>query len=216
MTARPIGVLVADDHVIVRDGIVALLRREPDIEVLGECSDGEEALARIEALAPAVAVLDIAMPRMTGIEIARKVRDQGLRTAVVLVSAHHEAAYVRGAVDAGASAYVLKDSATRELLDAVRAAASGEVYLSPRIATTALAALRSGAEPEAPALTPRERDVLRHLAQGLSSKEIAAALGIGVATVNGHRTAIMDKLGIRHVPGLVKYAIKHQLASLDE
>jgi DNA-binding NarL/FixJ family response regulator len=209
-------VLVADDHALVRDGLAALLRREDDLDVVAECGDGDQALARIEALEPTVAVVDIAMPGMTGIEVARKVRDLGLRTAVVLVSARDEPAFVRGAVSAGASGYVLKEAATRELLQAVRAAAGGDVYLSPRVAATALSSVREASSREAPALTPRERDVLRLLARGLSSKEIAAELSISATTVAGHRQAIMDKLDIRHVPGLVKYAIKHQLASLDE
>jgi DNA-binding NarL/FixJ family response regulator len=213
---KRIRVIVGDDHELVRDGIVALLRREPDIEVVAECMDGEATDERIAALEPAVAVVDIAMPRKTGIELARGIRDRGARTAVVLISAHDEAAYVRSAVEAGVAGYVLKESATRELLTAVRAAAEGEVYLSPRIAATALAARGGGTRADPPELTARERDVLRLLARGLSNKEIATDLGIGATTVAGHRAAVMEKLGIHHLPGLVKYAIKRQIATLDD
>jgi len=213
--AKKLTVLVADDHTIVREGLLGLLRREPDLDVVAEAADGEEALGGVESLALDVAILDIAMPRMTGVEVARKVRDLGLRTAVVLLSMHIEPAFVRAALDAGASAYVLKTAGARELVEAVRAAAAGDMYLSPRVTSTALGAVRT--EPrEAPPLTPRERDVLRFLARGLSSKEIATELAIGARTVDGYRAEIMEKLGIRHVPGLVKYAIRHQLATLDE
>ncbi len=211
-----IAVLVADDHTIVRDGLVAILEAEPDVDVVARASNGEDAAERIEALRPDVAVVDIAMPRMTGIEVARKVRDQGLGTAVVLLSVHKEAALVREGLDAGASGYVLKTSETAELVQAVRAAAAGDVFLSPQVTQTAIAALRESEPAGAPALSPRVRDDLRLLARGLSSKEIAARLGIAWRTVDTNRAEIMSKLGIHHVPGHVKYALRHQLAMLDD
>jgi DNA-binding NarL/FixJ family response regulator len=212
-----ISVLIAEDHQIVREGLAALLRGAGDVKVVAEVADGEAALGRIEALRPKVAVLDIAMPGMTGIEVARKVRDAGIATATVLLSMHREAEFVRAALDAGASGYVLKTAGTRELVDAIRVAAEGDVYLSPQITSIALAARAAGGgRREAAALTPRERDVLRLLARGLSSKEIAASLAIGARTVDTHRADIMDKLGVRSVPGLVKYAIRSHLATLDE
>ncbi len=183
---KKLTVLIADDHTIVRE----------------------------TSLAPDVAILDIAMPRMTGVEVARKVRDLGLRTAVVLLSMHVEPAFVRAALDAGASAYVLKTAGARELIGALHAAAAGDMYLSPHVTSTALGVR---AEPkDAPPLSPRERDVLRCLARGLASKEIATELAISSRTIDSYRAEIMEKLGIRHVPGLVKYAIRHQLATLED
>jgi DNA-binding NarL/FixJ family response regulator len=212
---KRIRAILADDHAIVRDGIAALLRREPDLDLAAEVGDGEAALERILALRPDVAVVDLEMPRLGGVEVARKVRDQGLGTAVVILSMHKEPAFVRAALDAGAMGYVLKHAATAEMLVAVRAAAAGEVYLSPAVAGAAVEALRNP-RAAAPVLSPRERDVLRLLARGLSSKEIAHALSIGTRTVDGYRASIMDKLEVRSVPGLVKWAIKNGLASLDD
>ncbi len=211
-----ISVLLAEDHVMMRQGLVAMLRGAADLEVVAEAGDGEEALARIEALRPRVAVLDVAMPGMTGIEVARKVRDLGLATAVVLLSMHRESEFVRAGLDAGASGYVLKTAETSELVEAIRVAAQGDVYLSPQVTPATALGARAAPAAGAPALTPRERDVLRLLARGLSTKEIAWALGIGVRTVDTHRADLMDKLGIRNVPGLVKYAIRAHLATLEE
>jgi two-component system response regulator NreC len=208
----PIRVLVADDHPIVRDGIAGLLRGVQGIEVVAATGDGEEALSLIEARRPDVAVLDAAMPRTTGIDVARRIRESGGATAVVILSAHDEPAYVRAALEAGARGYVTKGSLTQDLLDAVRIAAKGGVFLSP-----------SAAPPSAPAsgradaaLTPREVEVLRLLARGLASKEIGRELGIGASTVDGYRSTLMAKLGVRSAAGLVKYAIRNGLASLEE
>jgi DNA-binding NarL/FixJ family response regulator len=206
-------VLLAEDHGVVREGLAALIRGEPDLEVVAEVANGEDGARQIEALRPDVAVVDIAMPQMTGIEVARAVRDAGLRTAVVLLSMHSEPSFVRAGLDAGASGYVLKSARGRDLLDAVRAAASGDVYLSPAVAGSVVRATREEPGPE---LTARERDVLRLLARGLCSKEIAAKLDIATRTVDGYRAQIMEKLDIHNVPGLVKYALRAHLTTLDE
>jgi DNA-binding NarL/FixJ family response regulator len=211
-----IRVLLADDHELVRDGMASLLRREPGIEVVAQAADGEAALREIEARSPDVAVLDIGMPRMTGIEVARKVRDGGHRTAIVLVSVHKDRDFVQAGFEAGISAYVLKESTTRELLDAVLAAAADEVFLSRGIGASIVEALSRDGPPGPDRLTPRERDIVRLVADGLASKEIAARLGIGIGTVNWYRATVMEKLGVRGLAGLVKYAIKHQLATLDD
>jgi DNA-binding NarL/FixJ family response regulator len=208
-------VLLADDHAIVREGLRVVLSTESDLEVVAEESDGERALEAIRTLKPDVAVLDIRMPGLTGIEVARKLNEDGALTSVVLLSMHKEESFVQAAMDAGVGGYVVKEDAARELIDAVRAVARGDVYLSPRIAGSVVQALRRGPPPKAPHLTPRER-VVRLLAEGLTSKEIAARLDLSPKTVDGHRAAIMDKLGIRSVAGLVKYAIRNHLTGLDD
>jgi DNA-binding NarL/FixJ family response regulator len=211
---KSISLLVAEDHHVVRDGLVAVLRREPDLEVVAEVADGESAARQIESMRPDVALLDVALPRMTGIEVARQVRDAGLTTAIVLLSMHAEPAIVRAGLDAGASAYVLKASGSRELLQAIRGAAAGGMYLSAEVTGTALQELRRTERPES--LTARERDVLRVLARGLSTKEIASELGLTPKTVSWYREQIMEKLEIRNIPGLVKYALRQHLTTLDE
>ena len=208
-------VLIADDHAILRESLAAILRREPDLEVLAEVTDGEEALQMLRRVGPELAILDVQMPRMTGIEVVRKARELKLRTQAIVLSMHHETAYVRAALQAGALGYVVKEAALAELLQAVRMVRSGQIFISSALNLNPLEILR-GSEGEERPLTPRERDVLRLLAQGLSSKEIASRLDLSVRTVDGRRAAIMEKLDVRSVPGLVKYAIKHHLAEVDD
>ena len=216
----PLRVLLADDHAIVRDGLRAVLEAEPGISVVAQVSDGPAAVAAIELHKPDVAVLDIQMPGLTGLEVARQVVASGAHTKIVLLSMHKEDAFVRAAVDAGVAGYVVKEDAARELTQAIRAAARGDVYLSPRVAGQVMQAVRAGGGAAASGaraqLTPRERDVLRLLADGLTSKEIAGKLHLSPKTVDGHRTAIMDKLAIRNVAGLVKFAIRNHLTELGE
>jgi DNA-binding NarL/FixJ family response regulator len=216
----PLRVLLADDHAIVRDGLRAVLEAEPGVSVVAQVSDGPAALAAIEQHKPDVAVLDIQMPGLTGLEVARQVVASGARTKIVLLSMHKEDAFVRAAVDAGVAGYVVKEDAARELTQAIRAAHRGDVYLSPRVAGQVMQAVRAGTGAAAAGaraqLTPRERDVLRLLADGLTSKEIAGKLNLSPKTVDGHRTAIMDKLAIRNVAGLVKFAIRNHLTGLGE
>jgi len=214
-----VRVLLADDHAIVRDGLRAVLASVKDFEVVAQESDGDAALKAILHLKPDVAVLDIQMPILSGLEVARRLFAEQASTRVVLLSMHKEEAFVRAAVDAGVSGYVVKEDAARELTDAIRAAVRGDVYLSPRVAGQVMNAVRRGQtrEPEGRGtLTPRERDVLRLVADGLTSKEIASRLNLSPKTVDGHRTAIMDKLSIRNVAGLVKFAIRNHLTGLDE
>ncbi|MBS2025512.1 MAG: response regulator transcription factor [Deltaproteobacteria bacterium] len=214
----PVRVLLADDHAIVRDGLRAVLAGDKEFEVIAQESDGQAALETIQKLKPHVAVLDIQMPGLTGLEVARRLTTEGSSTRVVLLSMHREDAFVRAAVDAGVAGYVVKEDAARELTDAIKAAVRGDVYLSPRVAGQLVQAVRRGpgqAEIKT-SLTPRERDVLRLLADGFTSKEIAARLKLSPKTVDGHRTAIMDKLAIRTVAGLVKFAIRNHLTGLDE
>jgi DNA-binding NarL/FixJ family response regulator len=211
-----IRIAVADDHHLVRAGLVALLHDESDFEVVAQAGDGEEAYRHIETLRPDVAVVDVAMPGMTGVEVARKHRDANGRTAIVLLSVAGGPEFVRSAIDAGAAGYIVKASAARELVDAVRAAAAGHFFLSPSVARDALTGLAQDPAPPPNTLSPRERDVLRLIARGMSSKEIAEELGLRPRTVEAYRATIMDKVGVRHIAGLTKYALRHHLTTLDE
>lgn len=208
-------IVIADDHSIVRAGVRKLLEGVSNAEVVAEASDGEAALDAIQRLKPEVAVLDIDMPKLSGLDIARRLAPSQSRPAVILLSVHVEPAIVRSAVDAGVSAYLVKQDAAEELPHALVAAARGQVFVSPRVTSSLIASLRRDPDPGV-RLAPRERDVLRLLSDGLSSKEIAGTLRLSTKTIEGYRAQIMGKLGIRSVAGLVKYAIRMNLASANE
>ena len=211
-----IRIVLADEHALVRAGLAALLEAEPELQVVAQAGDGEETLRLIETLRPDVAVVEVNMPLLGGVEVARRALDAGLQTAVVLLSVEGGTELVRSAGEAGAAGYSAKAAAASELVEAVRAAAAGQLFLGPPGARDGLGDLAGGSTNAEVALTPREKDVLRLIAQGLASKEIADRLGISTRTVEAYRVAIMDKVGVRHIAGLTKYALRHQLATLDE
>ncbi len=207
-----IRIVLADDHQIIRDGLRSVLRDAVDLEIVGEAADGRSALERTLELAPDVLVADILMPQINGLELARQVRRQCPKTRVVMLSMHADAPYVLEALRAGAIGYVLKDSGAAELAAAVRAAAAGERYLSPPLdqSPAGQAALAGDAPPADPfdTLTPREREVLRLTAEGLSGTAAAERLAISPRTVETHRAHIMRKLGVRNQKELIRYAIQ--------
>jgi len=212
MSERPIRVLVADDHAIVRTGIRHVLEGEPGFEVVAEASTGTEAVALALALRPDVAVLDISMPGLTGIQAAAELRRGSPETRVLILSMHDNSEYVLESVRSGADGYLLKDSAATELRSAVRAVQRGESWFSPAVASRLSAALRGGTAPGAlDQLTTREREVLAGVARGYTNKEIAAELGISHRTVETHRESLMRKLGIRTVAGLTRLALEQGL-----
>lgn len=188
-----IRVLLADDHPTLRLGMRVLLDHAPDVEVVGETENGEEALALIEALLPDVAVLDCQLPGLGGVEVAQEIAWRGLPVRVLALSAYDDEPYVRGMLEAGAVGYLLKDEAPEVIVAAVRAAARGEGYFSPSVAAK-VAAWARGERPGR--LTERELEVLRLLAEGRSNKEIAEALGVTVRTVNFHVSNILKKSGV--------------------
>lgn len=214
-------VVLADDHEMVRAGLRTLLEKHRGIDVVGEAADGPELVELARTLLPEVVITDITMPGMNGVEATRRVLEVAPRARVIALSMHSERPFVTAILRAGASAYLLKNSAATELLLAIEAVQRGETYLSPKIAGVVVEGhVRKSAEGRAPAsvfaaLTPRERQVLQLLAEGQTSKEIGAALHISVKTVETHRGQIMDKLGIRSVAELTKYAIREGLTSLD-
>jgi DNA-binding NarL/FixJ family response regulator len=205
----------------VRAGIRALLERLPDVEVVGEAADGRAALALIAREKPDLALLDIGMPELNGLEVAPRLAREAPRTRVVILSMHADEKHVARALRLGIAGYVLKDSCADELPVLLRAVSRGETYLSPGISKQVVEALKNrlDAGEEAPSLpdplTPRQREILQLVAEGKSTKEIAAALGLSVKTVETHRTQIMNRLQIRDVAGLVRYAIRAGLVSTD-
>ena len=208
-----IRVVLADDHAIVREGIRLCLEGMGDIDVVGEAEDGSQAVRLVQQLAPDVAVIDVTMPRLNGIETLRQIRRDHPRTAVVMLSMHDSEAYVSQALRAGAAGYVLKRTGPQELATAVRAAHAGDVYLHPAVAKRVVAGyLQSGGD-EGPGvphdrLTPREREVLQLAAEGLTTREVAEHLVVSLKTAEHHRASAMAKLDIHNQTELVKYAIR--------
>jgi len=215
-----IRVVLADDHHLVRRGIRALLEKAADIEVVGEAEDGQEALGLLESLAPDVLVVDIAMPRMNGIQAAGQIRERGLATRVVILSMHSDETLVRQAVHVGASGYLLKRSVAEELPLAVRAAHRGELYLSPAVGAIVADLLsspnRTSETSVLDRLSAREREVLQLVVEGHTNKEVAQFLHLSAKTVEKHRASLMAKLGANDLAGLVRMAIKHGVIFLDE
>ena len=214
-----ITVVLADDHPLVRRGLRAVLEAEEDIEVLAEAGDGLDALAQVERHRPHVLVIDLAMPRMTGLEAARRAGELPASPRVVMLSMHADEPYVLDALRAGALAYVLKDSGADELVRAVRAAARGERYLSAILTQRALDAYaeRGRQEGDAPheALTAREREVLQLAAEGRTSAEIGQALHLSPRTVETHRASLLRKLSLKSQTDLVRYAVRHGILPPD-
>jgi DNA-binding NarL/FixJ family response regulator len=215
-----IRVVLADDHTVVRRGMRSLLEQAGDIEIVAEAADGHQALASIEANRPDVLVTDISMPGLTGIELAERVVRDYPQTRVLILSMHNDKAYATKALASGAAGYLLKDAGAAECEAAVRAVVRGESYLSPGISGHVVSEYARLAQAEAAAatdpLTERQREVLRMIAEGLPTKSIARRLDISVKTVEAHRGQLMERLGIREVAGLVRYAVRVGLVDADK
>lgn len=215
--ATAIRVLLVDDHALVRAGIRSLLGGMMDVVVVGEAASGEEALQLAERERPDVVLMDIAMKGITGLQAAARLRDQLPEIRVVILSMHSGEEYVLQALRAGAAGYLLKDAATGELELALRSVIRGESWLSPAVSRQVVEGYvqRVGGEPGTDALTARQREVLALVAAGKSTKEIAFTLNLSVKTIETHRAQIMERLGIRDVPGLVRYALRTGLVPPD-
>jgi DNA-binding NarL/FixJ family response regulator len=208
---KPIRVVVAEDHALVRAGIRSLLEKFPGVEVVDEASDGREALEALKKWSPDILLLDVSMPGMNGLEAAARAGRESPMTRVILVSMHANEEYVQQALRAGAAGYVLKDAGMAELELAVRSVARGETYLSPAVSRKVIAdyvrRIGSKASP-LEALTSRQREILQMIAEGRTTKKIAQELHLGVKTVETHRAELMKRLDIHDVAGLVRFAVR--------
>lgn len=207
-----IRVLVVDDHTLLRDGITALLQLAPDMEVVGEAGDGKEALAKVRDLKPDVVLMDLEMPVMDGLEASRQICTRYPEVAVLVLSQYQDADHVLDAIDAGVRGFVNKNAASAELAAAIRSVHEGDSFLSPAAARLLLGRLRRSErglhEDPYDELTPREKQILKLIAEGKTTRQIAEALVISPKTVEGHRTRLMAKLGVHDRVELVKYAVR--------
>lgn len=213
-----VRILLADDHHLVRTGMRALLQSFPNVEVVGETGDGREAIELVQTLAPNIVLMDIAMPGLNGLDATARIVKEFPHTRVIILSMHANEEYVQQALRAGAAGYLLKNAAPEELGLAIQAVTRGETWLSPAISRLVveeyLGARGETAGPLAQ-LTPRQREILQLIAEGKTTKQIAAALAVSIKTVETHRTQLMERLGIRDVAGLVRFAIRHGLVRID-
>lgn len=211
-------IVLIDDHRIVRDGLRLVLRGEEGLEVVGEASDGGQALDLVERAKPDVAIVDMHLPGVSGLELLRCLRDRGSGVKLVVLSADADAELVEGAMQTGVSAYILKESASVELVRAIRAVVCGEAYLSSQVAAIVVEGYRravtAGSGSRVSVLSEREEEILRRIADGQSTKEVAYALGLSPKTVESHRSRLMEKLGLYTVAELTKHAIREGLSRL--
>jgi DNA-binding NarL/FixJ family response regulator len=215
-----IRVLVADDHAIVREGLGIMLGNQPDMEVVGLATNGREAIRMVDQYQPDVAVMDISMPELNGIEAIQQMLPSHPRMKVIVLSIHETKPYVYRALKAGAKGYLIKETAGLEVVDAVRAVYRGERYLSQRISdllTDVSFRKLEGSKEVSPLeqLSPREREILQLVAEGKTSQEIAEIISISPKSVDTYRSRLMHKIGVEDVAGLVKFAIQHGVISLE-
>jgi DNA-binding NarL/FixJ family response regulator len=208
MPEDKITVLLVDDHQLVRRGFRRMLEDEPDIEIVGEAGDGQEAVDKAAQLKPAVIVMDFALPNLNGAAATRQILKTAPETGILMLSMHAEPNYVRTSLDAGARGYLLKNAVDLELIDAVRKVAAGEHVMDPRLAPS------KPGDAAPPDLTARELEVLQLIVNGKSNREIAQVLGLSANTVSVHRANLMQSLDIHNTAELVVYAIRHGLASI--
>lgn len=215
---KQIRILLADDHNVMREGLRLLLERQPGFKVVGEAADGRQAVEQAEASKPDVAVLDIAMPNLSGIEAAQRISAMLPHTRIIILSMHSDEGYVLRALKAGAKGYLLKDSAENDLIEAIRAVDEGKAFFSPEISNILVEDYvremkRRGAEDSYELLTPREREILQLLAEGKSNKHIATVLDLSLYTVETHRRNLQDKLNLHSFAELILYAVRKGIIS---
>ncbi|MFN8006524.1 MAG: response regulator transcription factor [Terriglobia bacterium] len=218
MKVKPIRILLADDHTIMRKGLRLLLERQPEFEIVSEASDGRQTLEQAEATNPDIVILDIAMPVLNGIDVAERIRAMLPQTAIVILSMHSDESYVLRALKAGARGYLLKDSAEDDLIHAIHAVSEGKAFFSPEIskmlAEDFVREMRArGSEDSYELLTAREKEILHLLAEGKSNKDIADLLNLSVYTVESHRKNLQGKLNVHSLAELILYAVRKGVIS---
>ncbi len=216
-----IRIIIADDHHLVRQSLISLLEKYEDIEIVGEAANGYETLKLIQKKRPDVAIVDVAMPLLNGIETVRRVKSLDVNTSVVILSMHSDEIVVHEVLRSGAKGYLLKNSVVEELVIAIRSASKGEIYLSPAIAQTALSGyFQTESASEASnilnRLSARERETLQLIVEGHTNQAVAQILNISTKTVEKHRAALMKKLEVRNLPELILKAVKNRLVFMDE
>lgn len=218
VSAKKIKILVADDHPVVRKGLQSCLAKQDRLKIVGEASDGDEALKKTRELSPDVVLMDISMPGMNGLAVTEVLRKESPEVKVLVISVHNNRDYIFRIIQSGAHGFISKEAPPDELLRAIESVYSGEPFFSPDIAKAALNQLVTSGGKKDPfaQLTSREREVLVLIAEGQSNKEIATKLGIGVRTIETHRERIMRRLDIHSVAGLTKFAIANGMISIDE
>ena len=215
---KPIRILLADDHNVMRRGLRLLLERQPGFSVVSEVSDGRQAVEQAEATRPDVAVLDVAMPNLSGIEAAARINELLPHTAIIILSMHSDEGYVLRALKAGAKGYLLKDSGESDLIQAIQATSEGKAFFSPEISKILVEDYvremrRRGTEDSYQLLTPREREILQMLAEGKSNKDIATLLNLSLYTVETHRRNLQEKLSLHSLAELILYAVRKGIIS---
>ncbi len=210
----PTQAILADDHLIVREGIKLLLEDEGEYKIVGEAADGHEAIRLAREFHPSIAILDLGMPLLNGLDAARAIRRESPETRTILLTAYDQDEYVLEALRAGVRGYLLKTLAPEDLLKAIRDVLRGGVYLSPSVSQSVVEAYLNHNAPPAEELSNRERQVLQLIAEGKTSKEVASQLGFSVRTAESHRARIMKKLGIHDTAGLVRYAIRRGIVQV--
>ncbi|MDD5539030.1 MAG: response regulator transcription factor [Candidatus Omnitrophica bacterium] len=212
------SIFIVDDHDIIREGLKTILRRQSDYEVIGEAKDGEEALEKVNSLKPDILLLDITMPKKTGLEIIEQVLKKSPSTKILIISVHKANAYVLKALQSGVKGYLSKENAADDLLQALRKIVSGQVYLDAQASDYLLKKVSKPQEEMAAQslLTDRETDVLRLVAEGKAAKEIAALLSLSPRTVENYKNNMLRKLGLHRTSDLIKYAIKNKIIDIED
>jgi DNA-binding NarL/FixJ family response regulator len=218
--SNPIKILLADDHTIVRQGLARLLEEQADLQVIGEATNGRKAVDLAKELKPDVVIMDIAMPRMNGIEAAKRIRKHLPKTKILILSMYSHEHYIHELLESGVSGYLLKDSSGRDIINAIHAAMKDETYLSPSISKVLVETYRSSRKVSSQAeryknLSNREREVFQLIAEGHSTRQIADTLCVSISTIKSHRVNIMEKLGVDTPVKLVHFAIKLRLVDPD-
>jgi DNA-binding NarL/FixJ family response regulator len=214
-----IKVLLVDDHALLREGLRSLLEKQPDVEVVGEADDGRRARELVAELSPDIVIMDVSMPKLSGIEATRQITDEFPAVRVIALSIHSRRRFVADMLSAGAAGYILKECLFDELVQAIQAVAAGARYLSPKITDVVVddyvKRLSGGVDSPLASLTSREREVLQLVAEGKSTKEIAVELHVSTKTIEANRRQIMEKLDLHSVAELTKYAIREGLTSIE-